>query len=147
MNNITIYFDGGCSGNGTKTATGKWCFVLEDTDSNRDYFNGEVEADLVTNNVAEYKGIIQALRHILFLQKNDIVFDSIKILGDSNLIINMVSGRWGRKKPHKKAPHLLSLLVEAKTLVSLIESDLSFTWIPRDLNIADELANTNLSTV
>jgi ribonuclease HI len=62
--------------------------------------------------------------------------EKIRICGDSNIVCNMVAKKWGWKKkkwlPHKKAPHLKTLL--DKTLNLLANYNYEVKWIPREEN-------------
>jgi len=88
-----------------------------------------------TNNVAEYMGLIELLRYVLF--SPDV--GDIEIFGDSKLVINQVNGLWKCKAPNlqvyynKAIEHMYSLkdhYVKVK-----------LTWVPREQNTeADNLA-------
>ena len=87
---------------------------------------------LMSNNVAEYSGIITALEYLLInqFQKNKITF-----YGDNMMSINQMSGTWkcrgGLYVPYfRKAKELSNMFTNIK-----------FIWIPREQNyIADELS-------
>lgn len=93
----------------------------------------------MTNNVAEYHGLLNVLE---ILEKESIT--GAEIFGDSNLVVNMVNGVWGRKKPHAKFPHLQPLLFRCKELLKEGGHDLS--WVPREENTeADEQSKLSVS--
>ncbi|MDP2599090.1 MAG: viroplasmin family protein [Candidatus Liptonbacteria bacterium] len=100
----------------------------------------------MTNNVAEYTGLIKALE---FLQKQKIK-DKIVIRGDSNIVCNTVSKEWGWKNkkkeewtPHRNAPHLAVLL--EKVLKLLAPYEFVVEWVPREKNQqADDLSKKPL---
>ena len=81
-----------------------------------------------TNNVAEYKALIAALRHVIAYHEAPY---TVEVRMDSALVINQVTG-----KNQVKAPHLAPLVDEVKMLVdrfgkdSLGNSYVSFTKIP-----------------
>lgn len=139
---IKLYFDGGC---GPKNPGGvaAYGFCVEDGDTIL-YTAGDVvgEGDGMTNNVAEYHGIINGMRYLI---ENELHKGIVHIYGDSNTIVNMVNKDWGWKgnkwKPHLNSPHLQPLLHEAISLKEQIPlSELS--WIPRSRNkTADEIAS------
>ena len=88
----------------------------------------------MTNNVAEYHALIRLLS---FVDSEGLFLD--EIYGDSLLIINMATGRWGSNTPHKNAPHLRPLCLQARALLKKLS--LPVSWIPRERNeIADALS-------
>lgn len=134
---ITGYFDGSC---GPENPGGDirygWC-VTEDEVVIHSSSSGIIpiqEDNHRTNNLAEYLGIQSLLE---FISNTGIEVD--EIYGDSKMVINMITGVWGKKKPHKKFPHLLKPLKKCRELY--IELSIPITWIPREENeIADYLS-------
>ncbi|MDN3354998.1 bifunctional RNase H/acid phosphatase [Actinomadura sp. DC4] len=104
----------------------------------RDAVSGEVLAEAaeslgtVTNNVAEYRGLIAGLT-----KAAEIAPDAdVEARMDSKLVVEQMSGRWRIKHPDMKP-----LALEARDLASGFSS-IRFTWIPRERNKhADRLAN------
>lgn len=85
----------------------------------------------VTNNVAEYHGLIIGLK--LALENG---YTDISVEGDSKLVIEQVFGTW--KCIHK---NMIPLCEEAKKLKKLFKS-INGRWIPREKNSeADKYAN------
>jgi len=83
-----------------------------------------------TNNVAEYIGLICALKRAL-----DFGIKSTIIRGDSRLVISQLKGAY-----KIKSARLRRLYIKAKELLSEMESA-ELEWIPRELNKrADELS-------
>lgn len=104
----------------------------------RDASTGEVLREaaeflgVVTNNVAEYNGLLAGLR--LAHEVDAHAFVEVRM--DSRLVIEQMSGRW-----QVKHPDLRPLVREAASLASSF-SGVSYTWIPRERNkAADRLAN------
>lgn len=131
---MIAYFDGSCEPiNPGGTARYGWAIV----DSEKVKYSGWGligEGVGMTNNIAEYHALIRLLHFI-----DHYTPDVQEIRGDSLMIINMATGVWGKKKPHKKAPHLLPLCIEARELVQKLR--IPIRWIPREENgIADELS-------
>lgn len=139
---IKIHFDGRCEPNPGGVAT--YGFVVEgitksaeEGDFRMTLFEGRGLAALPfsadsTNNVAEYMGLIEALR---WLTKHNLMSKDINICGDSNLIIKQVQGKY-----KVKAPRLAALHAEAVALIGSAKIEL--TWIPREQNSrADALTN------
>jgi ribonuclease HI len=89
-----------------------------------------------SNNVAEYSGFIAILEYLL---DNELHAQSIKIYGDSKLVIEQMKGEWRIIKGFYKP-----LAYKAKDLVKKFKK-LSLIWIPREENdIADELSKAEL---
>ena len=81
-----------------------------------------------TNNVAEFYGLIEGLEAVKKLR----VTSNLIVMGDSNLVINCVSGKW-----KTKAPHLVSLRDRAQFLIRTLEEwgwNVALEWIPREEN-------------
>lgn len=131
---LVLEFDGACwpnpggPGGWGFTIVGQGGFLIED--------HGTVPADSgLTNNLAEYLGLIAGLEALAALDKNQ--FDAVTIRGDSRMVINQAAGRWKCKKPHLQA-----LLVQVAKLTTRIgRHRITFDWIPREENTrCDELS-------
>ncbi|KAB1502592.1 reverse transcriptase-like protein [Corynebacterium sp. 320] len=92
-----------------------------------------------TNNVAEYRGLINGLELAKEVGERRGVAPAdvaVDVFMDSKLIVEQMNGRWKIKHPDMKP-----LAAEAKKLQGQLAS-VSFTWVPRAQNKrADELAN------
>jgi ribonuclease HI len=87
-----------------------------------------------TNNVAEYQGLLHALRYALARG-----FRSVRIFSDSELVVKQMSGAY-----KVKHPDMLTLSREAKSLLHRFDSA-SLTHVRREQNRdADRLANQAL---
>jgi broad specificity phosphatase PhoE/ribonuclease HI len=103
----------------------------------RDAVTGEVLAEAaeylgtVTNNVAEYRGLIAGLR-----AAHDIDPDAtVLVRMDSRLVVEQMSGRWKIKHPAMRP-----LALQAKAIFP--PGAVRFEWVPRERNShADRLAN------
>ncbi len=85
----------------------------------------------VTNNVAEYRGLIAGLEAALELSA-----EAVDVRMDSKLVVEQMSGRWRIKHADLKP-----LASTAAGLVRRI-GEVTFTWVPRERNKeADRLAN------
>ena len=85
-----------------------------------------------TNNVAEYTACLKAL---LYCKSNNI--SNVEILGDSMLVIKQIKGEWRIKCNNLKKLH--------ESCLSLKDSNITFTWIPRENNVrADYLSRIPL---
>lgn len=147
-----IYFDGACEPiNPGGTAT--YGFLIKK--------DGKIiakEAKIIghgqgmTNNLAEYHGLIAALKKFTSLQTNNLtrqLTNKLTIYTDSSLVFNMLAKNWGWNKkktvwhPHKDHPHLKKLLFEALALLKNLNYQTK--WIPREQNqLADDLSKQPL---
>lgn len=98
---------------------------------------GEILAEIgtwvgiATNNVAEYRGMVEGLRRALELDPTA----GILVRMDSQLVVEQMSGRWKIKHPDMR-----ELAAEARELIG--HRPVTFEWIPRAENArADALAN------
>ena len=90
-------------------------------------------SDESSNNVAEYVGLIKLLE---WLSKNRYENFPILIRGDSQLIINQISGKY-----KVKSEKLMSYYEKTKSLIKNFDN-IKIEWIARDNNKdADNLAN------
>ena len=143
-----IYFDGACEPiNPGGTAT--YGYLIKK--------DGKIiaqEAKIIgqgqgmTNNLAEYHGLIAALKTLLTL-KTFKQTSQLTIYTDSSLVFNMIAKNWGWNKkktiwnPHKDHPHLKKLLFEALELLKNVNYQTK--WIPREENqLADDLSKQPL---
>lgn len=90
----------------------------------------------ISNNVAEYSGII----HILEILTHKKLFDEkITIHGDSMLVIQQMSGNWKLKKG-AYIPYAQKARELAKNFTNI-----SYVWIPREENeVCDKLSKDAL---
>ena len=143
---IQIFFDGACEPNPNGTASYGWVIKIDGkTHASDNKILGTGEG--MTNNVAEYNGLINALEALACIKTKD---ETINIFGDSNIVCNAVSktikGTVGKKKyiAHKKFPHLRKLL--DKVIVLLNGYNFEIQWIPREENTeADDLSKRHIT--
>ncbi len=112
---ITVYCDGGASGNGTENAKTYGSFFVEGERTPH-----HLELDGATNNEAEYLSLINALEYC----KANKIQPSVK--QDSQLVVNQVQGRW-----KVKTQSLRLFVDEAKALLK--ETGGTIEWVPRDV--------------
>lgn len=134
---IKVYFDGACEPN-PNGYMGIGCWVLDTKTKNIIYehsacYNvGENGYKYTSCNVAEYEALRNALTWLL---ANNHQESDILCIGDSNLVINQMSGVW----KIKSGLYALSAFDTRKLVKEF--STISFEWIPRGLNeYADELS-------
>ncbi len=100
---------------------------------------------ITTNNEAEYKALIIALKYIINNIGNNslIQLNEIKFFSDSLLLVKQMKGEYS-----VKSPNIIPLYREAKSLSKMVASHCSFTHIPREQNKrADSLANLAIDDV
>lgn len=153
MSTYTLHFDGsyGPKNPGGTAACG---FVLSDE-------NGEIErghrvvgeGEGMSNNLAEFAGLAGGLdvflKHAYKLSGRGYlsVIDKLTVRGDSQLVINVMSGRWPAHSNRLYYPQYLA----ATTLLDVIKAVMPFLsvewrWVPREQNtICDELSKAHLA--
>ncbi|WEO97731.1 bifunctional RNase H/acid phosphatase [Streptomyces sp. FXJ1.172] len=128
MREFIVEADGGSRGNPGPAGYGA---VVTDAAT------GEILAEeaeylgVVTNNVAEYRGLVAGLRAAHALDPAAVVH----VRMDSKLVIEQMSGRWKIKHPDMKP-----LAAQARSVFP--PDQVTYEWIPRERNKhADRLAN------
>jgi len=131
---LIVEADGGSRGNPGPAAYGA---VV------REAATGEVLVELAdhlgvtTNNVAEYTGLLEALRAAVEIDPDA----EIEARLDSKLVVEQMSGRWAIKNEA-----LRRIALQARDVVP--REQVSFTWVPRERNkAADALANESMDAV
>jgi ribonuclease HI len=128
---LIVHADGASRGNPGAAAGGA---VVIDSGS------GEVVAEIgvlcgvASNNVAEYRGMIAALTHLVEQNWEG----EILIRMDSKLVVEQMSGNWKVKHPDMR-----TLVAQAWSVIGA--RSVRFEWIPREENaLADKAANKAL---
>ncbi len=142
---LEIYFDGACEPiNPGGTASYGWLIKKDGvTIAKEAKIIGS--GDGMTNNVAEYQGLIAALKYV----NSQRLGGPVKIYSDSSLVSNMIAKKWGWNKkktkwqPHKNMPHLKKLLYEVFKLLNHYEFEIN--WVTNKKNQeADQLSKEPL---
>lgn len=123
---FTIIFDGGAIGNPGK---GYGSYQIHGTAG---FFTEQrLEfGDRITNNQAEFMTIIQALEELRSILGVDAPLARVQIWGDSQLVINTITGAW--KARH---PRVIPLQQQAVALLrNFASSDLK--WQPRSMSVS-----------
>lgn len=129
---LTIYTDGCSKGNPGRAGIG---ILIYQDNSQKPLAMLSDEIGLTTNNQAEYKALISALKYAVNVGATE-----VDIRSDSELIVNQIKGSYRVKKAELKP-----LYEEAKRLSGLIKK-FSIRAIPREQNReADALANKALN--
>jgi ribonuclease HI len=133
MNKIKIYSDGGARGNPGPAGIG---FIVFKND--QEIFSHSAFLGNSTNNIAEHKAIMLALKYLL---ESKIQADQIECFLDSELVVKQLRGEYKIKNNNL-------LIIAQKTFLILDKLSQSgcgqviFTHIPREKNSqADALAN------
>jgi ribonuclease HI len=127
---VRVFIDGASRGNPGPAAVG---VVFEDPNGRR-IAEGGARLGVMTNNAAEYHGLISALHQAL-----DWGVGAVEVMTDSELLVRQMNGTYA-----VKSPLLAPLYRRAKSLRSKLEY-CSIRHIPRAMNRrADELANLAL---
>ncbi len=130
---LIVFGDGGSRGNPGEAAYG---FAIFDEEGTLIYKEGR-RLGITTNNFAEYSSVIHALR---WIAENASEVSQIVFKLDSLLIASQMSGKFKIKHPTMK-----TLFLEAKKLEESLNSSITYTQIPRELNkVADSLVNDAL---
>lgn len=136
-NKILVHIDGGSRGNPGPSAIG----VVIDYDGRQKTYGENIGEG--TNNQAEYKAVIFALKKIPQLVSKAKAKESyVEIHSDSQLLVEQVSGFYKIKEPG-----IQKLFLEFWNLRTEFKSVL-VTYVPRDKNkLADKLVNQALDTL
>jgi ribonuclease HI len=128
MDEYLAWFDGACEpvNPGGKATFGAIVKDRTGTVLHREHgYVGKGRA--MSNNVAEYAGVLHVLKYLTPFPPGRAI-----IHGDSNLVINQLSGKWRIKKGL-----YLSIAIETKELLAYLRGlgwQFSFCWIPREKN-------------
>jgi probable phosphoglycerate mutase len=121
---IRIVFDGGSLGNPGQ-GYGSYQITVGDAAPRIARLNF---GNPITNNEAEYLALINALEDALTTlteQGLDPLAVKVEVLGDSQLVLNQVGGKW-----KARLPHLQALRDRARALVDRFGA-VALTWHPR----------------
>lgn len=134
MPGYIVHADGASRGNPGEAAAGA---VILDADSGALLAEIGTLCGVASNNVAEYRGLIEALRLLRSWQATEPVL--VKM--DSKLVVEQMSGNWKVKHPDMRE------LVKTAHAIIHEGMDVAFQWVPRDDNaLADAAANRALDS-
>lgn len=125
---LTIYTDGASSGN---PGPGWAMWVVK---KNGKTHRERAKLDYCTNNEAEYLSVLYALK---WLKGNNTWHNDEKNILfklDSLLVVKQLNGEWKLKDTRMRA-----YAGEAHLLATQLKKTVTFTYIPREENLADEL--------
>jgi len=125
-----LFTDGGARGNPGPAAYG---YVLEAEDGTVLAAHGEA-IGVATNNVAEYRALVEGLRRAV-----DLHVDELEVVSDSELLVHQMRGEWKIKKDTLRV-----LWEEAQDIAAGI-AKVRYTAVRREHNeLADRLVNEAL---
>jgi len=132
---ITIFFDGACEPK-NPGGTASYGFIIQ-KDGKELYREGKIVCSGAgaSNNVAEYSGLINALR---WLYSNKLQNEEILCHGDSMLVINQMGGSWQIKQGI-----YVEYAYKCKDALKYFPN-IKFEWVPREQNIADYISKNGL---
>lgn len=128
---LVVEADGAARGNPGAAAGGA---VVLDPETGQVLARAGVLCGHASNNVAEYRGMIEGLDIALAMAPEG----SVHVRMDSKLVVEQMSGRWKIKHPDMQ-----DLAKAARELIG--SRSVTFEWIPREENArADAAANVAL---
>lgn len=145
MVHFVLHFDGSCWPNPGGTAA--WGFVLKEYNRAdalpRPITKGSGVTGtnpVMSNNVAEfdalYYGLSALSAHLLERgESGSVEPDTLTVYGDSQLVVNMMSGIWSPKKDKLYYPFWQKAFDEHAVLEVLKGLPIEYKWIPREQNI------------
>ena len=120
---ITVYFDGLCYPKNPGGVAAYGYLIIRDKEPIWKGFGAVGEGRGMTNNVAEYEGLLAAARWL----NDEGIVEKIQIRGDSELVIKQMKGEYrvNSATSKKYVPQIKELLVG---------KEVSFQWVPREKN-------------
>ena len=120
---ITVYFDGLCYPKNPGGVAAYGYLICRDKEPIWKGFGAVGEGRGMTNNVAEYEGLLAAARWL----NDEEIDEKIQIRGDSELVIKQMRGEYRVSSATSK-----KYVPEIKRLLQ--GKDVSFSWVPREEN-------------
>jgi len=125
---LIVFTDGASSGN-PGPGWAMWVVQKE----NR-LHKERAKLEYCTNNEAEYLSVLHALKWLISNNSWHSNEKNILFKLDSLLVVKQLNGEWKLKDARMR-----SYAGEAHTLVAQLDKKVTFTYIPREGNLADEL--------
>ena len=122
---ISVYIDGLCKPVNPNGVATYGFVVYEDGKKISQKYDVVGEGDGMSNNLAEYAALCNALKLLIALNLN---IEKILVKSDSKLLVNQMNGIWKHNKGYYTSKYY-----EAKKIVKLFRNIL-FIWIPREEN-------------
>ena len=129
---LVVEADGGSRGNPGVAGYGA---LVRDAGTGAVLVERAAPLGLVTNNVAEYRGLIAGLEAAAVLEPGA----DVEVRMDSRLVVEQMAGRWKTKHPDMR-----DLAAQARDVVTRLGT-VTWTWVPRsDNTAADRLSNIGM---
>jgi len=133
--NLKVFCDGGARGNPGPAAIG--VIIKSKIDEERTIWRFGRKIPQSTNNTAEYKALIEALKHIkLSVVSCQWSVERIDFYLDSKLAVNQLNGLFKLKNPK-----LRELVWQIRNLEQEIPVSIFYHFIPREKNLAHHLVD------
>jgi ribonuclease HI len=132
MANYVIVFDGGSRNNGSRDAEGYGSYQISVPSTRQSCIVRLTFSTGTTNNEAEYKALIAALKDLkgrIEQARRRPQNYTVEVRGDSQLVIEQVSGAWKCKKAN-----LLPLRDAVRNFADLFK-EVEFVWQPREKSV------------
>jgi ribonuclease HI len=129
--NLQIHTDGGARGNPGPAAIGVVIEEILDHDKGNLITQFGLKIGETTNNVAEYRAVIEAFKYLIN-HKSKLTINGesvINFYADSSLIVNQLNGNF-----KIKLPHLRELMLQVRSLENEIGGIIKYNLIPREQN-------------
>ena len=130
---ITVFFDGACEPVNPGGTASYGVIISRDGKEIHRETAIVCKGEEASNNVAEYNGLLNALRWLYKYRDEHILCK-----GDSKLVIEQMNGNW-RMNKGLYIPWALKCKEALKYF-----SDIKLEWIPREQNIADDISKDSL---
>jgi ribonuclease HI len=128
---ITVFFDGACEPKNPGGTASYGVIILNNGKEIHRETKIVCKGNGASNNVAEYNGLINALRWLYARRLQD---EEILCKGDSKLVVEQMSGRWGINKGI-----YVEWALKCKEALKYF-TNIKLAWIPREQNIADAIS-------
>lgn len=136
INNINVFTDGGARGNPGPSAIG--VYIVKEDGKKLAGFGKKI--GIATNNIAEYKAVLEALSFLNENKKNLKQYTTINFFLDSQLVCSQLLGIFKVKNANLK-----SLLFSVREKEAELKMKILYKHIPREENTkADSLVNDAL---
>ncbi len=138
MNKLRIYTDGGSRGNPGPAA----CAAVFQDSQGKTVYQLSKYLGSITNNQAEYQGVLFALKHLLEHQNDYSSITDVEFVLDSELVVKQLRGEY-----RIKHPDILPLAQNTFSLIKQLPFAITFTHVLRNQNsLADSLLNQELDS-
>lgn len=141
---LRIHADGACDNNSKLKLMGAGIAVY--VEGTLVGGSGEPFGGSGTSNIAEYEGLMMALKEAIKCAQHDTIYYNITIVGDSQLIIKQMLGEWKIKNPTLRDLYEEAKVLEVQLKANTHVKTLDYKWVPRERNTeADKYSKIGLA--